>query len=317
MITGTMAALILGLSLLGMVGFGGLLIVGLKMWEEERAAKRAAPEPAPTPVPLEPAEAAPETEAAPAEAAAMAPPPPEPDPAPLTEAVAPVETAEASPEAPPAELAPEAGAPLSPPPAAELEARPAALRLPFLSRAPTGQELLRVSRDPATGQFTITIAGRPCANYQDIRDPAGEQAFMMAYRLLQDFSENAIVAPASDAGDAQPSTAAPVVYRASELPPIEVPTMQPFQQFRKTRGKQPTPATKFVVKSITEQIEDHLQDKIARTPLARRGVHVRADTQGNAIFLLDGKIYPAVDLVPDPEVQQAIRAAIAEWEQKK
>jgi hypothetical protein len=107
-----------------------------------------------------------------------------------------------------------------------------------------------------------------------------------------------------------------VAYRAAELPPPEMPSMRPLAQFRKMRGQQP-PATKFVVKSITEQIEDHLQDKIARTPLARRGVHVRADTQGNALFLLEGKTYPTVEAVPDPEVQQVIREAISEWEKKK
>jgi hypothetical protein len=308
-INGTMATLILVLSLVGIVGFAGLLILGLRMWGEEQAAKRAARDKAEAPLAPALAETAAEAKAAPVGSlpeAAAGPLPPE---APAGNA------AEALAESLPLEPA----APLAPEP----EGKTPGLRLPFMSRGPVGQEILRVARDPATGQVGIYIAGKLYANFQDIQNPANEQAFMMAFRLLQDFSENAITPAAPLADEAQAASqvaerphAAPVVYRAAELPPPELPSMQPFQQFRKLRSKQP-PATKFVIKSITEQIEDHLQDKLARTPLARRGVHVRAEPQGNAVFLLDGKTYSSVDEVPDPEVRQAIREAISEWEKKK
>jgi hypothetical protein len=302
-INGTMAILILVLGVLGIVGFAGMLAVGLRMWGEEQAAKRAAKAKALEPFSPSPAEIAPEIEAA---------PPAETPELPTRSVTAVItETAAGLPTLEPA-------APSAPEP----EGKTPGLRLPFLNRGPAEQELLRVAREPATGQVSIYIAGKPYANFHDIQSPANEQAFMLAFRLLQAFSENAIVA-APEAGEAEaapktaePPSAAPVVYRAAELPPPELPSMQPFQQFRKLRSKQP-PATKFVIKSITEQIEDHLQDKIARTPLARRGVHVRAEPQGNAIFLLEGKAYLAVDDVPDPEVRQVIRDAISEWEKKK
>jgi len=317
-IDGTTAIIILALSLLGIVGFAGLLVVGMRMWGEERARKRvghSAAQAAPAPEIHVAPEAAPEvnTEAPVAEAA-------EPP------ASGSVETSSADPLPPSPDLvAPQmdiAPAPPAPEPTPVPEGKATSLRLPFLSRTPGGQEILRMMRDPATGQVTIYIGGRPYTNFQDIQNPENEQAFTMAFRLLQAFSENALAAPppASEAEALlQPAEAprpAPVAYRAAELPPPELPSMQPFRQWRNLRGKQPA-ATKYVVKSITEQIEDQLQDKIARTPLARRGVHVRSEPQGNAVFMLEGKTYSTVDDVPDPDVRQAIREAILEWEKKK
>ncbi len=336
MINGTIAILILVLALVGIVGFAGLMVVGIRMWGEEQAAKRAAKTEAPESEILAVADAASGSEA-PASPTEVSPVPTLPVAAEAPEAPATgVLKADAEP-LPPEEPAPvslpsDAAAPLpasgpAAPPAAQLEAKARSLHLPFLDRAnrgPAVQEILRVAREPATGHVIITVAGKPCTNFHDIQNAANEQAFMMAYRLLQDFSENVVVAPptAEEAQaqaalqPAEPPKPAPVAYRATELPPPEAPSMKPLEQFRKLRTKQP-PATKYVIKSITEQIEDHLQDKIAHTPLARRGVHVRSELQGNAVFLLDGKTYPSVDDMPDPEVRQVIREAISEWEKKK
>ena len=321
MINGTMATIILVLAVVGIVGFAGLLVVGVRMWGEEQAAKRAAKDEAPESDMPGTADAASGSEAPAAPAgllgelptpealeAATQPPPPEPASASLQgDAVAKLPASEPA-----------------APSAAELEGKAPGLHLRFLdrvNRGPAVQEILRVVREPASGQVIITIAGKPCTNFHDIQNAANEQAFMMAYRLLQAFSENAVAAPPAEEAQAalqpaEPPKPAPVAYRAAELPPPELPSMKPIQQFRKLRTKQP-PATKYVIKSITEQIEDHLQDKIAHTPLARRGVHVRSELQGNAVFLLDGKTYPSVDDVPDPEVRQVIREAISEWEKKK
>ncbi len=318
MIDGTTATTILVFSLLGIVGFAGLLVVGMRMWGEERARKRGnngATQAPPVPeIPVAPEAASEVKTEAPLAEAAEAP------------ASGSVETSSAKPLPPNPDLvAPQmdfAPAPPTTEPAPAPEGKIPSLHLPFLSRAPAGQDILRMMRDPATGQVTIYIGGRPYTNFQDIQNPENEQAFTMAFRLLQAFSENTLAAPSptSEADallqPAEPPRPAPVAYHAAELPPPELPSMQPFRQWRNLRGKQPA-STKYVVKSITEQIEDQLQDKIARTPLARRGVHVRSEPQGNAVFMLEGKTYSTVDEVPDPEVRQAIREAISEWEKKK
>ena len=338
MITGSMATLFLVLSLLGTVAFGVLLVLGLRMWRDERAAKNNPPpalqplpelpampalvQPAALPASTPPAPDSNVAEAQAAELAASAPsgeptqPAEQPPAAPFISASDPPATTSAS------EAAPLQQAALAEP--AAPQAPPKALDKLFSvfnrTPAPLGQEILRVARDAHTGKLNIFIAGKPQANFNAIQDSAARQDFLTALRLLQAFTNNALI-EASPAGLETTTARAPeqvkapppepVIYRAAELPPPELPSMQPFQQLRK-RPK----SANFVIKSITEQIEDHLQDKIAGTPLARRGVHVHAESHGNAIFLLDGKIYETVDEVPDGEVRQVIREAISEWEQK-
>jgi hypothetical protein len=67
-------------------------------------------------------------------------------------------------------------------------------------------------------------------------------------------------------------------------------------------------------KTIAEQIDEVLQGRILGTPLIHRGIHVRPGPRGEAVFDLDGQSYPSVDDVPDGEVREVIRAAIADWE---
>ena len=334
MVTGEMAALFLVFSLMGVVGCVVLLVIILRMRAEGKAAKRAAqsdsalalqaePQLAPTPpVPAEPAPSespAPDAgapEAAVAEVAGEAATPEPPTAGQAQEAAAlPSAPADSAPDQ--TVVAPSEPAPLPAP----SEAKAFGKLFSALNRAPAtpGNEILRIVRDAPTGKLSILVAGKPCANLNDIQDPAARQDFLTALRQLQAFTSDALAeAPAPESGTgasadlAKAPPPAQVIYRAAELPPPEMPSMQPFQQLRR-RPK----SAQFVVKSITEQIEDQLQDKIAGTPLARRGLHVHADSQGNAVFLLDGKIYENVNEVPDPEAQQAIRAAISEWESKK
>ena len=304
MITGNMATIFLVLSLLGVLAFAALLVVGLRMWGEETTAKRAARN-------RPPAKAQPE-------------PPPAASAEPSA-SVAPAvdESAEsAAPEEPPAlaeEAAPAAAAAAeTKPPGAPESKSPG--RVPALFNRPgAGQEILRVVRDNPAGKLTVYVSGKPYTNFHDLQDELTEQDFMSAFSALQAFAQNAVVKPVAPAPDATPEQApapppARVVYHTAELPPLEVPSMRPFQQMQKLRKKPDAP--KIVIKSITEQIEDHLQDRIAGTALARRGVHVRAEARGNAVFLYEGKVYAAVDDVPDAEAQQAIRGAIADWEKR-
>jgi len=302
-ITGNMATIFFVLSLLGVLAFAGLLVVGLRMWGEETAAKRAARNRPPAKAEPSAASAEPSASAAPAvDELAGSTTPDEPS-APAEEA-APAAAEAADAAATKTSAAPEAKAPG---------------RVPVLFNRPSaGQEVLRVVRDSPAGKLTVYVSGKPYTNFHDLQDEPTEQDFMSAFSALQAFAQNAVVKPAAPAPDVTPAEApappARVVYHTTELPPLEVPSMRPFHQMQKLRKKPDAP--KIVIKSITEQIEDHLQDRIAGTALARRGVHVRAEARGNAVFMYDGKVYAAVDDVPDVEAQQAIRGAIADWEKK-
>jgi len=68
--------------------------------------------------------------------------------------------------------------------------------------------------------------------------------------------------------------------------------------------------------SIVGQINMVLQKSIANTPLASRGISLMESTTGGVNVYIGVQRYEGVDDVPDEEVKSAIRAAIAEWENK-
>ena len=68
--------------------------------------------------------------------------------------------------------------------------------------------------------------------------------------------------------------------------------------------------------SIVSQIDSVLQARLAGTPLEDRGVFLAQSPQGTVNVYVGLTRYDGVDEVPDPEIKAAIRAAIAEWEDK-
>ncbi len=68
--------------------------------------------------------------------------------------------------------------------------------------------------------------------------------------------------------------------------------------------------------TMVGQIDAILQSKLIGTPLAGRGIRLVESAQGGAMVVVGLNRYAGVGEVPEPEVQAAIRAAIAEWEKK-
>ena len=68
--------------------------------------------------------------------------------------------------------------------------------------------------------------------------------------------------------------------------------------------------------SIVGQIDSILQMRLAGTPLEDRGVFLAQSPEGGVMVYIGLTKYNGIDDVPDPEVKAAIRAAIAEWENK-
>jgi hypothetical protein len=74
------------------------------------------------------------------------------------------------------------------------------------------------------------------------------------------------------------------------------------------------PQTKTADLSIAAQIDAILQSRLEGTPLARRGIRL-VELPGREVALMVGlEKYTDLEAIPDPEVQAAIRAAVAEWE---
>lgn len=68
--------------------------------------------------------------------------------------------------------------------------------------------------------------------------------------------------------------------------------------------------------SIVEQIDSILQLRMMNTPLAQRDIRLQESHEGGVVVFVGNNKYSNIDEVPDDDVKSAIRAAIAEWEQK-
>lgn len=68
--------------------------------------------------------------------------------------------------------------------------------------------------------------------------------------------------------------------------------------------------------NIVGEIDEILQVMIAGTPLLDRGLQL-VETPAHTIAVwVDSRRFESIDAVPDPEVQQVIRAAVKKWENK-
>lgn len=68
--------------------------------------------------------------------------------------------------------------------------------------------------------------------------------------------------------------------------------------------------------SIVSQIDTILQMHLQGTPLEERGIFLTESPEGGVAVYVGLTRYNGIAEVPDPEIKEAIRAAIAEWEDK-
>lgn len=68
--------------------------------------------------------------------------------------------------------------------------------------------------------------------------------------------------------------------------------------------------------SIVQQIDTILQARLTNTPLGWQGIRLQESLQGGVEVYVGVKKFSSIDEIPDETIKAAIRAAIAEWEQK-
>jgi hypothetical protein len=113
---------------------------------------------------------------------------------------------------------------------------------------------------------------------------------------------NAISSPENKPAPSQP------------VPPPARQTAKPPAPRSSTIAKEDRPAPP--ANSIVSQIDSILQDRLEGTPLEERGIFLTQSPEGGVIVYVGLTHYNGLDDVPDPEIKAAIRAAIAEWENK-
>jgi hypothetical protein len=105
---------------------------------------------------------------------------------------------------------------------------------------------------------------------------------------------------------------------ASVPQPVSIPA--PVSTFSPSLT-QPLPVTnlserEFKALSIIAQIDHVFQTRIIGTPFEGKGIRIVEGAVGSVEVRIGNDKYPSIDDVPDVNIKNAIRAAIAEWEQK-
>lgn len=115
----------------------------------------------------------------------------------------------------------------------------------------------------------------------------------------------------------KPVAAPPTALEPAPVPVVP-PAIKPVPAKLTLNPQKPKtdPATEFKLLSMVKQIDVVLQQRIVGTPLETMGIHLNDTLQGGLEVQVGTQKYEMIDDVPDPTIQAAIRAAIAEWEQK-
>jgi hypothetical protein len=71
---------------------------------------------------------------------------------------------------------------------------------------------------------------------------------------------------------------------------------------------------KVSLKSIVEQIDEVLQNKLAGTVFDKQEIHLLEGPGGAVIVQIENDKFEGIDAVPNPEIKALIRQAIADWE---
>lgn len=161
-------------------------------------------------------------------------------------------------------------------------------------------ELLRVWRDLASGALIVEIAGRRYRSIGELRRAGLERRLN---GVLQDL--NALISRPA-AGPPRPT--------AEEPPPP--PAESSLRHIARVAMGQPTtPPAAAAPRSIADQIEDLLQQRLAAAPAFHgREIHVKPSLHGGVQIVVDDRQYEGVGDIDDPEVRALIEDVVREWE---
>ena len=107
--------------------------------------------------------------------------------------------------------------------------------------------------------------------------------------------------------------AAPVVFAPPVVAEVRPVSMMSALTNAAGLNKKDKPAASL---SMVQQIDQVLQTRLASGPLAGRGIRLSESPDGGVTVMVGVQKFAGISDVTDPEIQSAIRAAIAEWEKK-
>jgi hypothetical protein len=226
-----------------------------------------------------------------------------------------------------------------PDPVPEVEA-PAAI--PAAETPAHPGEVMRVIRDEQTGQVRVEVGGQQYAHIREIADAQVGRRVLWAIADLIRFTGGMAANPQAvrSVAKAEPVPTSPIPSQPSagervEAAPPPLPAPVPtfpvataaeepairqrysmvdyFRRGFQTSGAKSVPSpTSFI-----DEIEEILQEAIAGlgTPLPH-DVHVLSGETGMLQIKVGPYAYNKPDEVPDPQIRELIKAAVAEWERR-
>lgn len=188
-------------------------------------------------------------------------------------------------------------------------------------------EIARLLRDEQSGALMIEENG---VIYHKATDLSPELRRLLAVAVddLQSFlasmpaPQSQVARPASSTTPATESDVSADISpritmagQASTEAQVKSPSMNPVDIITRAVSSD-VPKVDLKSKTITAQIDEILQEILVNTPLEQRGIRLLDAPDGRVVVFVGIESYDGVDTVPDDEVRQAIRAAVAEWEKR-
>ncbi len=168
---------------------------------------------------------------------------------------------------------------------------------------PGETEILRAWRDEQE-KIWLEMDGQRLENKDALEAGQKEKLLKMVLELRPWLEAAPTPAPSPQVQEA-PSLAKPV-SRPSIFSP------RPPAAEKKANEEKP----QVNLKSIVEQIDDVLQEKLAGTVFASQKIRLLEGSGGEVQVQIGPQKYAGIEAVPNPEIQALIRQAVAEWEKK-
>jgi hypothetical protein len=187
-----------------------------------------------------------------------------------------------------------------------------------------GREIMRVLRDEASGGIVIEVQGRAYNNIREITDGRVGRTVLQAIADLVKFTGGLVRLPAEKPGSSPPPPAVPPPA------PSVTPQEQVEEEFLRRvatggvglGGGVSSPAVSPTLPSsspgsFVREINDIFQRYLQKAGLKGEPTNmVMADIHGGLRIKIGADYFSSPDEVTDPTIQQMIKAAVKEWEQR-
>ena len=210
-------------------------------------------------------------------------------------------------------------------------------------------ELLRLLRDPESGQLVVDVNGQHYTKLADIDDKEVGQYILKLTAHLLAFTNGVIVTDAGMKSVYKPRLGQPPepIAGSSTRPaaPPQTNTPEPLTVPKSSSEKNetigallgntplpqspppqlggllsrvtlpPPPPATLPGLNLAAEINEIVQARLRYSPLAENNrVEIKSDLGGGIRINVNGQIYSSPDEVPDPQVKELIKASIKEWE---